>query len=410
MIYWHKFHYMGISRNKYQIGFWLYIIFWSLYFLQGALFGEGSMASQSILIILLSWSFIIFFKCNSAYHFPSSMKAIEWLLMSYIIYGIIPIINGTELRISFSGQIISSYAYIKVALVSIIPIFVFFYYTKKNVISTETLCILSYLFFIVIVITFYANETKLLRLAIERNSTVTEFTNNVSYSFIFLIPYLYLFKKKARALILLLGISVFLLMSMKRGAIILGVVVIFGFLYRILADAPVKKKVGVLMATIVFFVLMSNYIADMYENSPYFQSRIEKTLEGNTSERDVILSSLMNYYLNETNIWQFLLGSGASATSEHAINVAHNDWVELLVDEGLVGFILLLAFFIYFFKDVQKMRRYSHQYYYMFLTIFIIVFLRTFFSMSICDMQPYLTLPFGFLLAKLSSYECKKSK
>lgn len=336
------------------------------------------------------------------------MKAIEWLLMGYVIYGIIPIINGTVLKIGASDQLIQPFAYLKAALISIVPIFVFFYYTKKAIVSAKVLCLLSCLFLPIIIITFYTNETKLLRLAIERHSTATEFTNNVSYSFVFLIPYLYLFKRKINALLLLLGVSVYLLMSMKRGAIIIGVLVIIGYLYRILADAPFKKKVGVLISALVFFIVMAYFISDMYESSPYFQDRVEKTLEGYTSKRDIIYSSLIHYYFNETNPVQFVFGSGANATSQQAINVAHNDWIELLVDEGWVGFTLLLCFFIFLFKDVRTMRKYDHQYYYMFLSIFLIIFLRTFFSMSICDMQPYLTLPFGYLLAKLSFFECTK--
>lgn len=400
---------MNTHSNRHKAGFWIYIILWCLYFLQGALFGEGSLASQSILVVLLLWSLVIFLKCHiEAYYFPTSIKVLQLLLISYVIYGIIPIMNGTVLRIVASGQLIPPYGYLKAALISIIPIFVFFYYTKKNVVSSRALCLLSYLFLPIIIITFYTNEAKMLTLAIEQHSTATEFTNNVSYSFVFLIPYLYLFKKKPRAMLLLLGVSIFLLLSMKRGAIIIGALIIFKYLYHILAETNINQKIGALLLGIVFFVVMAYFISDMYESSPYFQDRVEKTLEGYTSKRDVIYSSLMHYYLNETNSAQFFLGSGANATSQHAINVAHNDWVELLVDEGLIGFALLLGFFIYLFKDVRKMRKYSPQYYYMFLSIFIIIFLRTFFSMSICDMQPYLTLPFGFLLAKLSSFERSK--
>lgn len=388
----------------YKYGFLIYTFLWMLYFLQGAVLGEGSIWSQSILSILVIWSTILLFK-SVKYRFYTSMKWLTILLIGYSIYGIIPVINGTVLKIGFTNQIIQPYEYLKTALVSILPVYAYFYYTKKGVITHKELCRLAIIFLPILIIVYYTNETKMLRLALERGSRAREFTNNVSYSFVFLIPYLYLFKKKYLSMALLVGIMLFLIMSMKRGAIFIGMVLIILYLYRSISSASSSNKIGILLITSILALTAFQFVSKIYNESAYFKQRIDDTLEGSSSGRDTISDSLLDYYFNQTNIFQLIFGSGANATSQHAINVAHNDWLELLVNQGLIGFLILIGFFMALRKDVLYLKKINSVNYFILSSIVILLFLRTFFSMSICDMQPFLTLLLGYILSKINSYK-----
>ena len=57
-------------------------------------------------------------------------------------------------------------------------------------------------------------------------------------------------------------------------------------------------------------------------------------MEGGSSGRDELLTNSLDYYLNNESIIQQIFGLGANGTLSVAGNGAHNDWVELLVNQG----------------------------------------------------------------------------
>lgn len=394
---------MVVSFKK--IGFILYTILWTLYFMQGAIWGEGGYIPQILLVLVLLWSLLHL--GYAILHFsslPNSLKALLVLLFSYVLYGIFPIIEHQELFVTQIRTYVPPFGYMKSALISITPVYSFYYFTKKGAITETYLKLFAIVFFISIVISYYAFQALQLQNAIKFGSDAREFTNNVSYDFIYLIPYIYLIKNKRNALIFLSAIAVYLIIGMKRGAIIIGLIGIAFYMKDLLANEKLRKKIYISLLIIATIILLSYVATTMYEQSPYFQYRVNQTLEGSTSTRDVIAESLLNYYFNKTTSLQILFGSGANATLLHAINFAHNDWLEMLIDQGAVGFLLLLSFYLYLFLDVRKMKRYDKLFYCSFRTMFVIIFTKTFFSMSICSMLPYLTLLMGYYLYMLRYY------
>ena len=70
------------------------------------------------------------------------------------------------------------------------------------------------------------------------------------------------------------------------------------FLWNQLGSASIKKKGLAIIVVVAMIVYGSAFVENMYENSAAFQHRFEKTLEGNSSGRDVIVSHLLNIYVN----------------------------------------------------------------------------------------------------------------
>lgn len=381
-----------------------------VYLLQGAIWGEGTIISQCILMLLIGWSWIVF--CKVIIHptyLPKSLKVLAILLISYVLYGLFAMMGGETLYVSHSGTPIPPFSYIKQALVSILPLYVFYNFSLKNKISIKSLCLLSIVFFVVITITYYTNQSKLLRLALERGSLAREFTNNLSYGFIYLIPYLYFFKNKKVAIFFLVAISISLLLGMKRGAILIGAVGIIFYIQDFFKDTAARQKIVWFIAVLIVLIFIGYYIAELYEESPYFRQRVESTIEGSTSGRNEITESLMTYFWEEANILQQIFGSGANATLRHSVNFAHNDWFEMLIDQGFVGLILLLYFYFTLWRETKLLRLYNIRFARAFRTLFYITFLKTFFSMSICNMLPYLTLIMGFLLSQITILEIQRN-
>lgn len=92
----------------------------------------------------------------------------------------------------------------------------------------------------------------------------------------------------------------------------------------------------------------------MMAESDYFNHRIEQTLEGDSSNRDVIYGGLIIHFLDETNALKLFLGNGAQATLKIHGGFAHNDWLELLINNGIIGALIyiLLDLFYKIFSEI----------------------------------------------------------
>ena len=144
----------------------------------------------------------------------------------------------------------------------------------------------------------------------------------------------------------------------------------------------------------------------MMENSAYFMTRIEQTLEGDASGRDIIYRTLWDAILSETRPLYFYLGRGADSTLRVYGAFAHQDWLETFCNNGLLGVIILFSFFYTFGKNVWKSRNFfPSMMFYSFVTLFTIILSKTLFSMSIQDLHVSDSMLLGFFAYKLSNSE-----
>ena len=86
-------------------------------------------------------------------------------------------------------------------------------------------------------------------------------------------------------------------------------------------------------------------ISDIMMQNDYFQTRLTSTLEGNSSGRDEIYSHIWNVF-NNSNMFHYLFGYGAQGSFIMTAKFAHSDWLELLINQGLLGFIIYINYII----------------------------------------------------------------
>ena len=135
----------------------------------------------------------------------------------------------------------------------------------------------------------------------------------------------------------------------------------------------------------------------MIETSELFTSRIEDTIEGNSSNRDILYGQLINAFKTETNILNVLFGHGANATIGIAGNYAHQDWLETLTNNGIIGcFILFMFYLSILIRAIKQKNIFQNNMFYSFMILVFILFTKTIFSMSIQDMYIYETLLLGY--------------
>ena len=230
-----------------------------------------------------------------------------------------------------------------------------------------------------------------------------EITNNCAYSFVALLPiFLFWQKKPLVQYILIIIAALFVLISMKRGAILIFVISVIPFLLRTYKSSNKKGKVAVIFGVLLLFSITYYAVQKMMDSSDLFRLRIEQTMEGKTSNRDLIYESLWDEFSHNYSGIEFLMGRGADATIViTGGKYAHNDWLETVIDQGVLGVTVFVLFWFSMFITFIKMKK-NQLVKTALLIIFISGFTRTFFSMSIGQMPIFFTSVLGYCLFSYS--------
>lgn len=389
-------------KNNFNPGI-TYILLWCLYSLQGTLYATGGIISRSLLLILLVWSiyscFLVNF--NNSKSLPSFIKAVNIFLIMTTLYGGILMISGQELYITEEDLTkVSNFQYLKDIYISLLPLYTFYHYVKEGYINRKHIGMLLLLFIGITWAQYFETQSNSIANALALESTREEFTNNTGYSFLALLPLLSIWNKKPLLQYVLFLICIGgIILCMKRGAIIIGAVCAIYFIYSSLKTAKGSAKFAIVILSALAIIATISIVRDLLVTSDYFAYRIERTLEGDSSNRDIIYSHLWDTYINETNPLVLLLGRGANATLKVGPNYAHNDWLELITNQGLLGVVVYIYYFVALLKDIRRVKRINRTYSNVLSMVLLILFSRTLFSMSYNSISIALVLAIGLTLA-----------
>ena len=378
----------------------MYVLGWCIYTSQGLFLPKGTLFSQLLMVVLILVSLYHVFCVNTRYKFekPAFFKGLNLLILMFSIYGIFLIIGGKfawEYTIQFDSS-----NYLKEIYISLLPIYSFYVFFKEKEINEKACFAWVVVFFALTTGEYFENQRTMLLAALQRGSNAEEFTNNVGYAFLALIPACtFLYKRTLLQYVALGYCMLFLVMGMKRGAILIGAVCLGLFLWNNMRMANLKNKIFIFVLSVLLCFVGFRFVCWQMHESLYFQKRIENTLEGNSSGRDRIYVTMLNYYWNETTPIQFVFGSGANATLKVSKHYAHNDWLEILVNQGLLGGVIYMFFWLCLIKDCTSKTN-TQQARMMLRLLFAICFIKTFFSMSYGDMSVPLTFSLGYSLAQ----------
>lgn len=379
-----------------------YIGLWMIYNLQGILYQSGSLVSQSILALLLAISAYYVIYVNFKYRVPSFLKVLNAFLFVLTLYGGYYWASGEKIFITESGDwnLISNFIYLKAIYISLFPVYAIYHFVQKKQLSERGIRIIAIFLIVIYSANYWKSEQNALARALELGYNSEEFTSNTGYLFLFLYPFLAFWRKNLFVFYsLLIYISYFLLIGMKRGAIVIAAFCVLYIMYKAISSSTRKQKRIVLLLCTVMLVVGVYFIRDMYNSSAYFQRRVEQTLEGNASNRESFYPKLIDYFINQTNASQFFFGSGANATVKVVGNYAHNDWLEIAVNQGILGIALYLAYFIALYKEVRFSRRFlSGPVYEAFVLLFFIMLMKSLFSMSYASIPTGASICLGYCL------------
>lgn len=391
-------------RMKFNISTF-YILAWILYYLQGLLPSFFSPIARVLLLSNLAVSIYYVYVANSKFRLPVYFKGLNLMLIMFTIYGIILIIDPRPL---YKHDIIAidKFSYLKSIYLSLLPIYSFYVFARRGLIQGKDIKRWFFVFIPFMIVIYFYRQHQAGLAAMMSGADREEFTNNAGYMFLAIMPTVAFFKKKPFLQYAFLALCMlFTLMSMKRGAIIIGAFCVFIFLCMSIKTAPRNRKWWIFTLSIGMILVVYYYVQYMLNTSDYFNSRIEATMEGYSSQRDVIYSSLWEIFTTNTNALQILVGGGACATLRYIGSYAHNDWLELLINQGVVGVLIYALYWICFFKSYRRAKN-NPTISLVLLLLIIINFMKTLFSMSYDDMVFYETMVLGYCLANFSvNYE-----
>jgi O-antigen ligase len=361
--------------------------------LLGAVMGSGLVQTLCRYTIII-WSFAYYIKTVANFQKePAVVKALSIFYLSLAIYGTIVLVEGKTLHTTTTTIVPMNYIY-KTSW-SLLPIFAFYNFAKEGKLTKQFMQKWVYVFVVVATISYYFGMLQ----SLARHEGEEEATNNGGYIIVSLLPmFIFLKDRSKQQYLLIAGALLLAFLSMKRGAIMVGGIAVAVYFWYLFRNSKKSRKLQIL---VVLMVAASGvfYVFDrLSTTSEYFQERMEETMEGDTSGRDYIQGFLIDYYMTQYTPTEQLVGRGGNATLDVLGQFAHNDWIELGINQGLLGMLLYLFFWISFVKLLMK-RNVPPEVRTALAMIFVIHFLKTFFSMSYSGYTLYASMVLGYGIA-----------
>ncbi len=208
------------------------------------------------------------------------------------------------------------------------------------------LAVVFFAFFTYMFIYYRIIEPRLLILDEEKTA---QFVNSIYYV-LCLLPFLLYFKWKYIAIVVVLFCT---LISGKIGAItglLLGFLVYF-YVQQKVQGKKIEKHFWVLIIFTAILILIYNKVATELEID--IMDKISEN-DGTGSGRTTLYGKVLGAYFN-SSIISMIVGNGPNAVANFMVFSAHNDFLEVLYDYGLIGEIIYLRFVYLLFKMLSVM-------------------------------------------------------
>lgn len=267
-------------------------------------------------------------------------------------------------------------------LCALLPLSLFACLAEKGVMTEKFFSWIGAMLLVLSVIYFY--HARVIYLEEHLFDADKSITNNASGIFLFMLPLCFLFRHKWQQWLTLVVCVFFLLQGAKRGNIVAAAIPIILFVIYSLKGG--NKSFFKIFLVLAAFVVLGYFSYQWFITNDYLMYRLEKTLEGDSSYRDLIYRAAWQTWFTSDSVIHYLFGYGFDGTINCPLMQgyrAHNDWFEILVDYGLVGAVLYLWIFIALFKQYKSKSNLALRM--VILTVLFIWGLKTLFSMGFTE-------------------------
>lgn len=311
-----------------------------LYYLQGLLYPAGSIISQGVLLvyILIGLAYLCRFSIKSKMPVPVKI----WILFCFLQIATFLLSPKTVIGNKYEAiGAVSTFVQFKGILTFSLSLFIGLQIGKSRVNYNKILSVIGIILFIIAIYRYFYGAIQF-KLAYGKEMT----RNNGSYAFILSLPFLIIMFQRFKWIsVALFFISVgFVISAAKRGAIVClaATVLIIGYWY-LKNNKLTINKIIVLLTGIISIIGLTIYL---YTNNAILQHRIDQTATNGIGMREVAYRVLLDHWINDENIFTKLFGNGMAQSISVWGNYAHNDWLEILISNGLVGVTIYFIFFV----------------------------------------------------------------
>jgi len=383
-----------LYRKNYLLN--ISVVLFLVYFLQGIAYPSGSLISQTILLLYVCIGAVCFVKTCLYKRTPLAVKT---LILFYIFLTLSFIISpkaviGTNYE---AIGVVHTFDQFKNISLCILSFFIPYSTIVKKSISINNILFIFFTFLFLSLVRYaysiglhYDNES---------------FTNNSGYYLVSLIPFLPIVIKKNRIIGVtsIIIITYLTILSSKRGAIVCLIISLAILIFLYFKNRKIK-----LLHILAFTIIICGLGVFIYKtiiSNEYLISRLEYTADSGIGPRSIAYKTIWQHWLHDTNIISILFGNGMASSVTVWGNYAHNDWLELLISNGVIGVSLYAVFFISTFFYIKKSKL-DNTYKVSAYLCFIIWFLKTVFSMGYTDsVNIFITILLGILLGSNEYYK-----
>ncbi|MBO5234011.1 MAG: O-antigen ligase family protein [Prevotella sp.] len=196
------------------------------------------------------------------------------------------------------------------------------------------------------------NFMRVLRLVLLEN-----YRGGGPYLFLMFLPFVMLFTKKAIKITFVILIMLCIVSSMKRGAILAGLlsIIVYYFVSTLQSknSNPIFKIIGI--SAVVLFVIIFFLAFDAFTGGTIIE-RFANISEDGGSNRDLVYEIVILMIL-ESDFTEILFGHGWNTVIYYSpLGLsAHNDYLEILFDCGIFAFFLFCTFIVLLFHTAKKL-------------------------------------------------------
>lgn len=374
------------SCNVYTLG-------WLIYYSQKFI-SVPPVFFQILAGLLLGVSLINVFRAQPYINQSHFLKFLNYFLLFLLIYWVVYLCAPVIYR---NGLPFSKTQSFKQILLSLLPIYSYYYYSVLGLCNEKWIENWLIPLFLAAFLGYlsYASYGHYL------NPDAEEITNNAGYGFLALLPALVFVREKpAKMFVFLIIITVFVLIGMKRGAILIALIAIPYFFISIKNSISPKVRKSIIFVFVLFVCFSIFFVRYQINTSDYFVSRIDQTKNMNASNRENMYPFLFNHFLN-ADIFEQVFGGGLDNTLTVIGDGAHNDWLEILIDHGIIGVIMFFLFWVNMYKDC-KLSKNDRAIYAAMLIFILMNFLKTLFSFSFNNFPVWGMPVFGYCLYRIN--------
>ncbi|MBQ0143376.1 MAG: O-antigen ligase family protein [Prevotellaceae bacterium] len=217
----------------------------------------------------------------------------------------------------------------------------------------------------------------------------------MGYLIVSLFPLCFLFKSPIR--FIYWGLCLFIVfLGAKRGALLLASSLVVMSVFLTVKNVKTYQKILLLVIAGLGLYYFFDYFGD---NFIYTLNRLQESGLESHSRQD-IQAKVFDGFLNGNPIHWFI-GYGPIGTLHLSTNFAHNDWIEILADYGMLGFIPYALFYVYLVKFWTSIRKTDYTLSFILLSALICCIYKSMLSMCFYSIENcVLMYAIGYVIAK----------